>query len=153
MPSDKLHWYYGTKVVKTIEDLPNYEHLVGFIYVIRDRVTGRFYIGKKALYHSRKTKISQRTRKATGTRKTYQRVVKESDWKTYYGSCKELISDVQKYGEKRFERQILELCCSKKYLSYAEIAWQIKLDVLKEHSYNGNILGRYYARDMENCTT
>ena len=26
-----------------------------------------------------------------------------------------------------------------------------KNDVLKANTYNGNILGRYFARDMENC--
>lgn len=145
-------WYYLGKPVHTIEDLPNYEHLEGFIYRITNLDTGKIYIGKKSLYSSRKTRISKTEKKATGTRKVFKRVVKESDWQTYYGSSDNLRSDIQTHGVKKFKREILELCCTKKYLNYAELSWQIKLDVLKSNSYNGNILGRYYHRDMENCT-
>ncbi len=144
-------WYYQDQVINNIDDLPNHEHLEGFVYVITNLTTGKFYIGKKSFRHTRKKKISQRVKKSTGTRKTYERTVKESDWKDYYGSCKELLSDVQKQGKRFFYREILELCCTKKYLSFCEIKYQMKLDVLKTQSYNGNILGRYYSRDMENC--
>ena len=144
-------WYYTNNKISCIEDLPNHENLYGFVYLIQDTETLRSYIGKKILRNTRKKKISQKVKKATGTRKTYERQVKESDWKDYYGSSKELLADIQKYGKQRFKRTILELCCTKKYLSYAEVAWQIKLDVLRSNSYNGNILGRYYTRDMQNC--
>jgi len=144
-------WYYQGLPVHSIDHFPNGENLYGFVYKITDEVTGKFYIGKKALRHTRKTKISQRVKKSTGTRKTYQRVVKESDWADYYGSSKELLADVQKYGKGRFKREIVELCCTKKYLSYSEVAWQIQLNVLRSNTYNGNILGRYYAKDMQNC--
>lgn len=147
------NWYYSNKNISCIEDLPNHENIYGFVYLIQDTVTLRSYIGKKVLHNTRKKKISQKVKKATGTRKTYERTVKESDWKDYYGSSKELQADIQKYGKNRFKRIILELCCTKKYLSYAEVAWQIKLDVLRTDSYNGNILGRYYTRDMQNCFT
>lgn len=147
----KTNWTFQNQEVSCIEDLPNYEHVHGFVYIIEDLVTKRTYIGKKILRNTRKKKISQKVKKATGTRKTYERTVTESDWKDYYGSSKDLLADIQKYGKGRFRRTILELCCTKKYLSYAEVAWQIKLDVLKTDSYNGNILGRYYSKDMENC--
>lgn len=144
-------WYYKDKPIQTIQDLPNHDKIQGFVYIIQDTQTLKTYVGKKVLYHVQKRKISQRVKKATKTRKTYERVVKESDWKDYYGSSKELLKDIQKFGKHRFKRTILELCCSKKYLSYAEVAWQIKLDVLRIDNYNGNILGRYYPRDMQNC--
>jgi len=144
-------WFYKNKEVHTIEDLPDHENIHGFVYLIQDTITYKFYVGKKVLRNVRKTKISQRLKKATKTRKTYQRTIKESDWKDYHGSCKELQDDIQKYGKQRFKRTILELCCTKKYLSFCEIKWQIKLEVLNGGSYNGNILGRYYTRDMQNC--
>lgn len=144
-------WFYKNLPIHSIEDLPNYENVQGFVYMIQDTETYKFYVGKKVLRNVRKTKISQRLKKATKTRKTYQRTVKESDWKDYYGSSKELLADIQKYGKHRFKRTILELCCTKKYLSYSEIKWQMKLDVLTTGTYNGNILGRYYTRDMQNC--
>ena len=144
-------WKYKSQYINSIEDLPDHENIYGFVYIIQDTVTFKPYIGKKVLRNTRKKKISQKVKKATKTRKTYERTVKESDWLDYYGSSKELQADVQKYGKQRFERIILELCCTKKYLSYAEVAWQMKLDVLRQDTYNGNILGRYYPRDMKNC--
>lgn len=147
------HWYFVpiSKSITCVEDLPNHEELIGFIYKITNLKTGKFYIGQKSLYHSRKTRISAKEKSQTGTRKIFKRVVKESDWKSYYGSSKELQDDVARLGADNFRREILEVCCTKKYLGYCELAWQIKHDVLTANSYNGNILGRYYARDMENC--
>lgn len=147
----KLH--QTGQYITRIDQLPNHETLVGFVYKITNLKTGKFYIGKKNLYHSRKKKISATEKRLTGTRKTFRTEVKESDWLLYHGSCKELTNDISKLGNKHFKREILELCCSKKYLTFCELSWQIKLDVLKKDSYNGNILGRYYNRDMENCNT
>ena len=134
-----------------IEDLPNHEEAVGFVYKITNTVTGRFYIGKKNLYSERKTKISNREKTQTKTRKTFKRVVKESTWKTYYGSCAELTEEIAMTDKKFYQREILEVCCSKKYLGYCELAHQIKNDVLTNNSYNGNILGKYFPSDMQNC--
>jgi len=144
-------WSYAKRTISGIQDLPDHENIYGFVYLIQDTETLRSYVGKKVLRNTRKKKISQKVKKATGTRKTFEYQVKESDWQEYYGSSKELLADIQKFGKNRFKRTILELCCTKKYLSYAELAWQIKLDVLRSDSYNGNILGRYYTRDMQNC--
>jgi hypothetical protein len=144
-------WKYKGQDILDIKQLPGHENVIGFVYLIQDRVTLKTYIGKKVLYNTRKKKISKRAKKETGTRKIFEYVITESDWKTYYGSSKELQADIKKYGEQRFERTIMELSCTKKYLSYCEFSWQVKLDVLRSDNYNGNILGRYYARDMENC--
>jgi hypothetical protein len=141
-------WILNYKAIDSIEDIPDYENVVGFIYRITNARTGKFYIGKKNLQHSRKTRITKKEKLETKTRKTFKKVIKESDWLTYYGSSKELSADVAKYGEACFTREIVQLCKSKKYLSYCEIEWQIKLDVLRADSYNGNILGRYYKKDM-----
>jgi hypothetical protein len=138
-------------VVLSIDDLPNHEEAVGFVYKITNTVTGRFYIGRKNLYSERKTKISNREKTQTKTRKTFKRVVKESNWKTYYGSCAELTEEIALTDKKFYQREILEVCCSKKYLGYCELAHQIKNDVLTANSYNGNILGKYFPSDMENC--
>lgn len=146
-----MNWYYKSKVVNDISDLPNHEFLEGFVYKITNLKTGEFYIGKKSLYSNIKKKIGVREKQATKTRKTFHRIRKESDWQKYYGSSKDLLEDIQRLGKEHFKREILELCCSKKYLSYAEFAYQVKLDVLKTKSYNGNILGRWYSKDMENC--
>ena len=144
-------WLYQDRPITSIEDFQGYAGLFGFVYIIQNTMNGQIYIGKKVFRNTRKKKITQKVKKATGTRKTYERTITESDWKDYYGSSKELLADIQRHGKDKFKRTILELCCTKKYLSYAEVAWQIKLDVLRTNSYNGNILGRYYTRDMQNC--
>jgi hypothetical protein len=147
-----MTWFFNSKVVNDVSDLPNYEHLEGFVYKITNLKTGQYYIGKKSLYSSVKKRIGVREKAVTKTRKTFHRLRKESDWQKYYSSSKDLLEDIKKHGKDLFQREILELCCTKKYLSYAEFAWQVKLDVLKNNSYNGNILGRWYIRDMKNCS-
>jgi len=150
------NWTYKGKSglvseILNIDELPNSKEAVGFVYRITNKVTGTFYIGKKSLYSERKTKISTREKVATATRKKFKQVVKESDWKTYWGSCVELKEGVQIFGVDNFTREIVEVCCTKKYLGFCEVIHQIKNDVLTANSYNGNIMGKYFPGDMENC--
>ena len=79
-------WKYKSQYINKIEDLPDHENIYGFVYIIQDTVTFKPYVGKKVLRNTRKKKISQKVKKATKTRKTYERTVKESDWLDYYGS-------------------------------------------------------------------
>jgi hypothetical protein len=151
-------WYYKGSQIKSIEDVP--ESAIGFIYKITNNTTGKFYIGKKSLYSNRKKTISDREKKKLGminsdgsatSAKRVKRVVKESNWFKYYGSSADLKADITELGKEQFHREILEFCCTKKYMTFSEMAHQIKEDVLTKESYNGNIMGRYYRKDMENC--
>jgi hypothetical protein len=36
-------------------------------------------------------------------------VVKESNWKDYWGSCKPLLEDIKKLGSEKFKREIFTL--------------------------------------------
>ena len=146
----KNYWYYNNKSITCLEDLPDCENLYGFVYRIQNKNTGKFYIGKKAIQHSFKRKISARDKKKLGTRKKYQYVLKESDWFNYWGSSKDLHDDLKLVGHDQYKRIIIELCYTKKYLSFAEIEWQIKEDVLRKETYNGNVMGKFYRRDLEN---
>lgn len=144
------NWLYKGKAITCLEDIENNDSIIGFVY----RITGpdgRFYIGKKILQNSRKTRISKKEKTATATRKVFKRITKESNWKDYYGSSDLLNADIKLYGKENFKREILEFSCTKKYLAFCEMEYQIKNDVLKNDSYNGNILSRYFARDMSNC--
>lgn len=145
-------WNYQGKPIQTIEDLPDHENLHGFVYLIKNLANGKIYVGKKALYHKTKKKISKTEKEKTKTRKIFHRGVKESDWKKYHGSCLELKNDIKELGEDCFERIILVLCKTSKYLGYMEVVMQIQHRVIEVDSYNGNILGKYYRRDMENLT-
>lgn len=144
------NWIYKGKKITCLEDIENYESIIGFVY----KITGpdkRIYIGKKILRNSRKTRISKKEKAATPTRKVFKRVIKESDWKDYYGSCVPLKAEINEKGKKYYKREILEFACTKKYLAFCELEYQIKNDVLRTNSHNGNILSRYFTKDMENC--
>lgn len=134
--------------VRTRQDMP--EDAVGFVYRITDP-DGKIYIGRKVLSHSRKKKISKTEKKKTGTRRTYKTITKESDWALYYGSCTELTDKLHKEGPDGFYRDILEFSCSVKHLGYLEVYYQMKFRVLEKESYNGNVCGKWFRRDIKPC--
>jgi len=120
------HW-------KLNEDVYCFESMFGFIYSIKNLITGRAYIGKKQCN-------SRIKRKPLKGKKRNRIDSKESDWKTYTGSSNELNADIEKYGKANFEFLILKICGSKWELGYEEIKEQIKRDVLlSENYYNGII--------------
>ena len=142
-------WLYYGKPVQSIEDLPDYIQLFGFCYKITNLKTSAIYIGKKNFFSSRKKKLSKKELSTDKRKKTYKIVTAESDWRTYWGSNKQLQEDVQQLGEHSFSREILELAKTKKFLTYLELKYQFIFNVLGQTSYNGNILGRFYSRDLE----
>ena len=56
----------------------------------------------------------------------------------YWGSSTELLKDIEKYGIEHFTKEVLETCNSKWHMTYAELSWQIKCNViLNKRFYNG----------------
>lgn len=103
------------------------DNYVGFVYQITNLTNNRRYIGKKLL---KRTK----TKQVKGKKK---RSLVESDWKTYYGSNKELQEDVIQMGASNFKREILRLCKTKGECNYFEAKYQFDLRVLEsEEFYN-----------------
>lgn len=143
-----MNWIYDNKEITSLSNIP--DNAIGFVYVIVNKSNGRIYVGKKILHTSRKSTISKKEKTETNTKKRFKKVVKESNWKDYYGSCLELKQDVIKYGKNNFERKIIEFCHSKKYMSYCEMKYQILYNVLETNSYNGNILSRFFRNDLKN---
>jgi hypothetical protein len=141
-----MHWTYQNKEMTSLNDFPT--NCVGFIYKITNILNGKIYVGKKILLTSRRSAISKREKLATATRKKFKVTVKESDWKTYFGSCQELKDDIKKHGEKNFVREILEFCHSKKYMTYCEVKYQFKYNVLETDTYNGNIMSKFFRKDL-----
>ena len=143
-------WHWKNKVLKE-ENIP--QGSTGFIYCITSLVPehdSKFYIGKKQLNSSRRTRISKKEKTSTKTRKTFKVVVKQSNYLEYYGSSQELLKDIELHGKDKFHREILFFCKSKKHLSYMEVAEQIKRDVLVVNSYNGNVMSRWFRKDLIN---
>lgn len=109
------------------------ENTFGFIYEIINKINGKKYIGKKQC----KSKLKRKPLKG---KKNKRIEIKESDWKDYTSSSKELNEDIQKYGKENFEFIIIRECGSKWELAYFEIKEQIEKNVLmKDDYYNGII--------------
>jgi hypothetical protein len=151
-----MNWLHQNIEI-TEEVIP--EEAVGFIYMITHIPTGKYYIGKKSLESVRNVKIGVRElarikeeRKLAGIRGSLpkkKKVRKASDWEKYYSS-NEWINEQVKEGKKdEFKREVIQFCNSKKSLSYYEVYWMFKYDVLSdENSLNGNILGKFYSKDL-----
>ena len=120
-------WLYDNKPF-TSKDIGEY---VGFVYLITELESGKKYIGKKLFVSKRKLPpLKGKTRKRT--------VIKESDWKTYYGSSEEVQNLVE--SGVQFKREILYLCESKGIMSYLEAKEQFERDVLLTNDYYNGII-------------
>jgi hypothetical protein len=140
-----IKWEYWDKL--------NPKDYVGFVYKITNLTTGRFYIGKKYFWYNKKHKLTKAQlaeQTGPGRKPTHEIIKVESDWKTYWGSNKELLKDFKELGDDYFERLILIPCKTKKQLTYYELHYQCKYECLipGTNSYNDNILGKFFTRDL-----
>lgn len=146
-------WHHKNKSIESMEDLPDWECLHGFIYKItciqKDNFQ-KFYIGKKNFNTKRKKKLLKNEIPTDKRLKTYKHVVKESNWKSYFGSNTELVADVKKFGPSNFKREIIALAFSPKELTYLEYEQQFLNDVLRSSKcYNDNIAGKFFKKDLK----
>lgn len=122
-------WFYKSEefTSEMIEDN------VGFVYLITDKSNNMKYVGKKLLTSVHKMKpLKGKTRK--------RHVVKETDWKKYYGSSDAVKLMLEEKGPENFHREILFLCKTKGQLGYLEAKYQFVNDVLlRDDYYNGII--------------
>lgn len=161
-----MNWTYRGKEIKTIEDLP--KGVFGFIYVIQDE-NNKIYIGKKQIETVRNVEVSEavykrlkseghrveRTKNKTKSTKTKtvwrfkKTIIDKESWIDYTGSSVPLNKKIKK-GLK-YKKEILHFCYKKKQCSYYEIKEQFIKGVIEEgnNSWNENILGKFYARDLK----
>lgn len=85
--------------------------MVGFIYLTKNKVTGKKYIGKRQV--------------------TWAKARVDS----YLGSSKRLKADVEIYGKENFEREILEYFDSREALAEAEKSYIIKYDAVNSDDF------------------
>ncbi len=122
-------WHYGG-VEFTSEMINDY---VGFVYVITDLSNKKKYVGKKLFNSTRRlAPLKGKTRK--------RKVVKESDWKNYFGSSEEVKLLVETNGKESFYREIIHLCNSKGIMSYLETKEQFDREVLLSDEYYNGII-------------
>jgi len=155
-------WLYKGLPVASIEGMP--EGTYGFIYEVTHISTGKKYLGKKVLYFERNKKLGKRELEALREERKAQgiggrvplkkKVVTESDWKTYYGSQKEILELVKEGNQEDFKREILQYVPDKKQLTYYECKYLFINEVLETRNnyINDNILGKFYRKDFFNET-
>ncbi len=142
--------------------------LWGFVYRI-NYTNGKSYIGKKQFWSVTTQPIlknnvprpnSQRVQKRVNLTKAelkartkaqvklgvktklfeFEEVTKETKWREYIGSSK----DTKDFTVA--SKEILEVCYDKINLTYCEVKWMIKLDVLIDEKFvNSNILGKFFV--------
>lgn len=122
-------WYYGD-IEFTSEMINDY---TGFVYVITDLNNKKKYVGKKLFNSTRRlAPLKGKTRK--------RKVVKESDWKDYFGSSEEVKLILEENGRESFHREIIHLCGSKGEMSYLEAKEQFDREVLLSDEYYNGII-------------
>ena len=147
-----MSWTYKGKKITSLDDFG--KDIMGFVYMTTHIPTGKGYIGKKFLVHTQKRKLAKKDLKVyegqPGRPPKYKLVSKESDWKTYYGSNKQLLELLISEKKDNFQREILHLCVSKKRLTYYEMKYQFIHEVLErpDEYFNDNILGKFFTRDF-----
>ena len=131
-------WYFNDKPFES-SDIQDY---FGFVYLIKNNLNGRKYVGRKYFWQFRTPKGKKR------------KVKSESDWKNYYGSCPELKEDIGKIGRENFSRTIISLHKTKGKTNYEETRQLFLNNVLTESLdngvpafYNSNVLSRYFRKD------
>ena len=136
-------WIFNSKSF-TKDNIP--EGAFGFIYVIAINVDGddKLYIGKKQFYTNTKVKKGKRELAAMEDKRgSKHKIVTRPDFEKYFSS-NATIKEAVKQGIPA-KRVILRICYSKMELTYQEMRYQFKLDVLEKDKYlNDNINGKFY---------
>ena len=124
-----MNWKYKGKEYNTTP-----EDYHGFVYIITELDTGKMYVGKKFFWKPKTLPI-------TKTRKRRVKTRAESDWRTYYGSSKEVQTLIESKGADQFKREILHLCKTKGECSYLEAKEQFERGVLLKEEYYNEFIG------------
>ena len=154
-------WTYQGRVITSIEDMP--EDTYGFIYEVIYKPTGIRYIGKKVLYFERNKRLGKKALKLLQEERSKQglrgrtplkeKVVTESDWISYFGSQKEILTISKKdNSNKNWEKHILQFVPNKKLLTYYETKYLFKNGILEDKHgthINDNILGKFFRKDFD----
>jgi len=147
-----MNWTYNNEKITSINQLPKGAY--GFIYML-EYDTYKAYIGKKDLYSyqtlpalkngSQRPNSERIGRNKNGKRVYFDKVRKESNWKQYTSSSKDIPKEA-----KITKKHILAIAYSKRHLSYLETKYLFCYEVLEsEDFYNKNISGRYFKGNLQ----
>jgi len=127
-----MSWQYNSVLYEPTEE--ELSSLIGFVYCIEEKTTGKKYIGKKGFWRNKILPV-------TKSRKRRKHTLVESDWRTYHGSSALLKENVLLNGEDIYNRVILRLCKTKGEMSYFEAKEQFDRDVLLKDDYYNEFIG------------
>ena len=147
------NWLCEGRELTQLKDFP--DNVVGFVYKVTNTTNGKFYVGKKILRNVLTKKLTKKEISEwvkPGRIPKKRKEIKESNWADYYGSSKLVTEDIKLLGKEVFTREILRLCTAKKQMSYWETYYQMTLRVLEVESYNENVGGKFYRRDVNPIT-
>lgn len=133
-----MNWTYQGNELTDIPD-----GYVGFVYLITNLQDKKMYVGKKLFNFTSMKSVKGKTRR--------KKVVKESDWKDYYGSSDYLKEEIEKIGKENFSREILHLCRFKAECSYME-TWEIfnRHALLSDDYYNSWVSCKIHKTHVKN---
>ena len=150
------NWIYQNKDITCINDMKSFEPKVwGFVYhlTLIDKKTKEekfYYIGKKNIYTKRKRNFGKKEKEAIKDKrqKTYEYVIKESDWKTYISNNAFIKKNKDKYD---IVRRIIRFSTNDNDLSYQEAREIICQDALESGVYlNDGVSIRRFGRKIIN---
>lgn len=143
-------WLYNNTEIKELTDMP--EHSFGFIYEVTHLPTGRKYLGKKQLISVQNKPLGKKELELLTDKRASKKkkVIKESDWKAYYGSHPEIKQLIKDKKQLEFTREILIFTPNKKLHTYYENKFLFINEVIEPNSnyINDNIEGRYFRKDF-----
>jgi len=116
------------------KDIENY---FGFIYCVT-RLNA--LSGEKSKYIGKKQFTNKIKRKPLKGKKRSRRDTKESDWRDYYGSSKELKEMLEKHGKENFKREILTLSTCKWESAFLELIFQLKNNVIISDEFLNGVM-------------
>jgi len=122
------HWLYEGK--KLLEAPEGY---FGFIYLITNLKSDKKYIGRKYFGTTRRVKVAGKKRRKV--------VRKDSNWKDYTGSSKELNNDINTLGKLHFQFKILILGKTKGQVNYLEENLHHRFHVASNDSFYNDCIG------------
>jgi len=142
-----LNWIYNNKEITSIDQLP--ANAYGFIYMLVYS-TDKAYIGQKQLYSyqtlpalkngSQRPNSERIGRNKNSKRVYFDKVCKESNWKTYVSSSKDIPANAT-----IIEKQILAIAYDKRELTYLEVKHLFCYETMESSDfYNRNINGKWF---------
>lgn len=127
-PFDNGHWIYHEQL--------DFENAFGFVYLIIRKSTGMMYLGKKFFRGAGKSNKG-----------------KQSNWRTYTSSSKDINAMIEEAGLVDFEFHVLEQYYTRGGLSWAETWSQCHVEVpTNNHIWYNRFIDKVQWRSTEAVT-